>query len=1119
VARENIDVTVELHDQLSRPAHKAEDSVDDLRDSVDDLNESLVENEAATAAAADATDGKTKATKESTKATDESTKSTKRHRKATDDDAKSQTVLQRVLSKTGKKFKEAGKNGEALGAIMKAMKVPAIVTAVTLLGQAVAALGAAGFAAISGLAPLVGTLGAMPTLLSAMGQAMATVKMGFKGIGAGLKVLTDPTSTTATISEAMEKLSPAAQHFAYQLAAVTRQTHNWKGAIQAAMLPGFATALYRVSGQFPVIKKGLVDTGRTMGDFAKRLGVMVAGWDDLGSIMARNNRILRGGMLPALLGVVSMFHDFLGAGGPLAERFAKWLGTAATNLAAMTAAGAQDGRLEGFLNRAGDLAAGVGKFLGDISVGLFNIGKQSGAMSTMMGHSFGTMAANFRAWTESMGGQASIRQYFQDAMPVVRELGLLVKDVLKTLGGLAAQGDLAPLIAQIRTELVPALNNLLTGVTGALGPAIIDLATAWVQFESSFSYQPIEAAASAIAGLAKGVTALIHTIPGMGNVVATFITLGIVFKTLALLGKMTGITVFVGSMVSKTGAVRVFTQALQGNTLAIAENEMAQSGAARAGGAVRGELQKMSAAYQWGAKTQGVFAGATGAAAQGLSSMKRGLGGLVGALGGPWMLAMAAAVGVVMVFMNKSKEQKQRIDDVAMSLDQQTGALTANTRATVAKKLQDEGAYASAKKLGISMTDVTDAALGNEAAMERVRSKLVAYDGDAADALAGNKYFGVSLTSNGRSAMEVARSIGQMSGAVDTAKAKTRELAEATAKSTHAVAGYVPTASRAAKVDEQLGRSQAVTAAATTKQKIATIGLKNSLLQLHSATLKNMGGDIGFQAAMDDLDKTMRKGSKTLDIHTAAGRENKQAMIDLANSAGQVGGSAKHQQAAMEQARDKIKEWASQAFNSDKRAKAFTDRMIGLQKAAQNLPPQAGIDVTVDGIDYAKQRLAELDTKLYQMTSRTRIIQVETRLGTARRHGGPVDANTRYTVGEAGPELYKSIISGRVEVIGRAGQEQRTFTEPGVVLPNEYYEAAAGRFPDRPSADAAPLPTAAGPVHSTRADTGGGGTAVLEVPDVHLHFHGDGSALSPEDVKRAAKAAWREYEKERKERR
>lgn len=1083
MAQENIDVTVELRDKLSAKAERAEKRLEKLREEVARVDEQLQAQDAAAAGAAASTEDLGDATKETTK-------ETKKHREETDQQTRSLSVLERVLGKVGSKFKETGKKARALDVIMKAMKIPAIVTAVTLLGQAVGALGAAGFAAVAGLAPLVGVLAAVPSLVTAMVQAGAAVKMGFGGIGEALKVLSDPAAGVGAVSEALEKLSPAAQAFAYQLAGVVRRTRGWKSEIQATMLPGFAAGLQSVGRQFPVIRRGLAETGGVIGDTVADLGAMVGSWRDLDEIMARNNRMLTFGLQPVLLSVVSMLHDFLGAGGPLAERFAGWLGTASTNLAAMVNEGAKSGRLEAFLNRAGDLAAGVGQFLGDISVGLFNVGKQSGVMSDMLGSAFGGMAADFRAWSESAGGQRSIRAFFEDALPAVREFGGLIGDVAKMFGGLIRQEGLADLIRQIRTDMIPAIEDLLGGVTGALGPAVVDLATAWVQFQSAFSFAPFEQVATALGATLKFVTDLIHSVPGLDTLVASLLALSLVWKLLAISGKMTGLTMLITSMVSKTGGVRVFTQALMGNTAALAANSTAQTRAALAGGALRTELGKVRMISQMVGAQHGRMAGLTAGARQGFSALRGAAGGLGAALGGPVMVAIAAVTIGIMKLTERSRKQKALTEELTTSLNQQTGAITENTAATIAKQLEDDGVLKKARELGISLDDVTAAAMGNTDAFERVVGQLETYNGDARDAAEGNNFFGLSLSGTERDAIKVARAIQTGNEALTDAKASTLRLADATPK---------------------LGKEQDATANSTHRQAGATRQLTRDLLQLHSATLKNMTGDIGFQQSLADLNKEMREGRRTLDITTQAGRDNRMAMIDLANAAGEVGGSARNQQRAMEQARAKIVEWAEKAGYSADRAERFADKMISVNTQI-DLLNRSGIKIDTKAIDYAKERLSELDSGLDVLTERTRYIKLEYQLKNARRHGGPVDAGVSYTVGEAGPELYQSAVTGAIEVIGRAGQEQRTFAEPGVVLPNEYYERVAAAEPQRPTVSA--------PAESSAGRRAGGDTAVMEAPapNLTLQFLGDGSALTPADVERAALAAYRRYERERRER-
>ena len=137
-------------------------------------------------------------------------------------------------------------------------------------------------------------------------------------------------------------------------------------------------------------------------------------------------------------------------------------------------------------------------------------------------------------------------------------------------------------------------------------------------------------------------------------------------------------------------------------------------------------------------RAHGSFITATGSAGR-LSAGLRGLagaarigaGGLVSALGGPWGLALSAAVigvGLLADAHGKAKAaedlHKQSVQDLADALRESSGALTENVRAVALKKLQEEGLIDVARTLGISVRDMTDMYLGNEDALERVRAKL-----------------------------------------------------------------------------------------------------------------------------------------------------------------------------------------------------------------------------------------------------------------------------------------------------------------------------------------------------------------------------------------------------------
>lgn len=117
------------------------------------------------------------------------------------------------------------------------------------------------------------------------------------------------------------------------------------------------------------------------------------------------------------------------------------------------------------------------------------------------------------------------------------------------------------------------------------------------------------------------------------------------------------------------------------------------------------------------------------------SALKSGLGsavsGLMGVLGGPWGVVVAGA-GVVLSLLTQKQEEsaaaaakhEAAVATLATTLDHETGAVTAATRASVADTAAKDGSTTAANNLGISTIGFVNALLGQAPAMESVQARL-----------------------------------------------------------------------------------------------------------------------------------------------------------------------------------------------------------------------------------------------------------------------------------------------------------------------------------------------------------------------------------------------------------
>src|SRR5690554_3161997 len=110
-----------------------------------------------------------------------------------------------------------------------------------------------------------------------------------------------------------------------------------------------------------------------------------------------------------------------------------------------------------------------------------------------------------------------------------------------------------------------------------------------------------------------------------------------------------------------------------------------------------------------------------GRAATAVRGFRRVLGGIPW---GPVGVAAGVLTAAIGVFAAKQAEARQRVEELSETLDQQTGALTENTRAWVAHKLEQDGVLERAKRLGLDLATVTDAVMGDAAAVAELNRVL-----------------------------------------------------------------------------------------------------------------------------------------------------------------------------------------------------------------------------------------------------------------------------------------------------------------------------------------------------------------------------------------------------------
>lgn len=397
--------------------------------------------------------------------------------------------------------------------------------------------------------------------------------------------------------------------------------------------------------------------------------------------------------------------------------------------------------------------------------------------------------------------------------------------------------------------------------------------------------------------------------------------------------------------------------------------------------AMREAFQNASA----GAERFGTAAGIAAAAGTGLRSAAS---GIVAALGGPFGVAIAAvSIGLSLLAgsQEKAAESARRhesyVDGLTQALRESNGAIDANVRAAQAKAIQDQKIadtetklVDSAKQFGISLNDITDAALGQGNALETLRAKLEAVvKANTSFVTTGKGALVPVLTGQGQAAKDLLGAIDGLAGGFGEAKRKREELDAAIKNGTASMLDSTGSG-------RSLAGAMKVLADNTSDADSRARALKSALDALS-------GGNISLEAAQsrvqeslsrinqlfgENLDKTKGWGRELvnaqggLNLTTENGRRLRDMLQDLTTNTAEVASktydmaraqgksipeSAALAQAAMQSARDAFISTAQQMGITADQAAILADR-AGL------IPKNVAMVVSTPGSDRTKVELA-----------------------------------------------------------------------------------------------------------------------------------------------------------------
>ena len=239
-------------------------------------------------------------------------------------------------------------------------------------------------------------------------------------------------------------------------------------------------------------------------------------------------------------------------------------------------------------------------------------------------------------------------------------------------------------------------------------------------------------------------------------------------------------------------------------------------------------------------------------------------------LGGPWGIALTVAGVALSAFVSQQQKAKAASEQLESALE--SGSDVASEIAGAYQDMSSGGVKLTTwlDKAGISLTDMTSAAMGNEAALKRVNKQIKEIDKPGPGATA---------------AYAIRKALKEESKAYDDASKKANEKSKAAKNAVDADGKSASAAKEAASANKELGSSASDASSQIDDLVQALFGLESGNLTADQA-VDQLNQKIGeLSDTCKDNGVVFDQSGNLLDRFSEKGTKTKQALEDIASSA------------------------------------------------------------------------------------------------------------------------------------------------------------------------------------------------------------------------------------------
>src|SRR5215510_801786 len=368
-----------------------------------------------------------------------------------------------------------------------------------------------GLPAIAGVAKLIaGIGGGLVSILANIG----TTAIGAGAALGGLVVTAVP--AILAIKQALSVQTEALDQFNDDMAEIAESWQSFGAAAQEDLLPALEDAANLLTDK---LRPGLTEFSKHIGESAANTVRWAAAaltsnknLDAFGTILAHSQTVTDA-FGRVIIRLADVLPGLFAAAAPLAADFAETIDGIATRFQDFLNNTTQE-ELTAKLDLWWQRAKRLGRIIANVADGLGQILQIGADASDPLMKRVEDLTDRFQEWSHTFRGRREIRTFFENALPVLREVAGLIGDIVKLIGEPILTGDtggVVEFIRWLREEIVPTLAEFAEEIRGiGLSPDSIQKFV-----EALLLFTQLQVESGATQGFIDGITGILNAVSGL----------------------------------------------------------------------------------------------------------------------------------------------------------------------------------------------------------------------------------------------------------------------------------------------------------------------------------------------------------------------------------------------------------------------------------------------------------------------------------------------------------------------------------------------------------------------------------------------------------------------------